>query len=311
MSRTFACWNHQNKPLALVQALIDAGWQPTTTPRCDLLLVDHCRAEPRNRLIDECADHGGTILVYPHGARPFVDYDGLIVPDARVAAHLVQSPGAADVLASFGFPLPVHVTGWHFNPVRPAVRPARIRTVLFAPAHPLGDGTLRDDRKQLNAAVFASLAAAARRRAWRLVVHLYADAERNGIPRIPGVAYVPSGLDGATNLLETADLVVAEGTYAYLAVAAGRPTLMFGQDVRPCDDAGERTVDSWEAYAGLLRYPLDMADGSADAMAELARAGTDQVADWRRRFIGQPFDAEAFATLVDRIVGAKQEAVHA
>src|SRR5689334_14351874 len=154
-----AIFDMQGKSRGLVQALGSEGHELVGTPRADVIFVDDASpwAHPRQALSEQCVDLGGIFLVYPHGGGAPAVYDGVAHPDMRVTAHLVQPPGHAEILRRIGFPLPVHVIGWFYSPMAPFTPPAAVRTVLFGPRHPLGDGTTYDPDRETNRRIYEQL----------------------------------------------------------------------------------------------------------------------------------------------------------
>ena len=301
MTLTFAVFDHQRKGRALGQALQDAGHLSVDTPRADVLLIDFDApyAHPRPQLIEECVEHGGIVLVYPHGAYPTCQYGSSLTADPRVTAQLVQGPGIAEVYRRLGMTVPVHVVGWYYCPLLPFQPVEKIRRVLFCPAHPSGVGYLCDEMKAENARVFETLLAFGA----ELQVTLLGTPEMNGLWYEPNVVYRASDLNLQWGDIDQADLVVAEGTKAYLAVARGKPVVMLAQDYAPRGDLDPSPIPGWDELCPMMKYPLafDDLDSFFHEQATVACAGSAEVTEWRARMIGEPWQPAEFVQLVERL----------
>jgi hypothetical protein len=122
--------------------------------------------------------------------------------------------------------------------------------------------------------------------------------EENGLQYQDGVTYYRGAPDQSTADIDAADLVIGHQTFAYLAVARGKPTLMMGENIPPRSgnsDSNYHYVKHWEAYKDLLMYPLDiLKTRSVDKLIEKAVSSDAEIQRWREMFIGQPFDKKLF-----------------
>jgi len=106
--------------------------------------------------------------------------------------------------------------------------------------------------------------------------------------------------------IDKADVVVANyvGTFGALAVARGKPTVLYGQNVRPHDgycDADVTYVKNWDKYRDLLFYPHDISELKPVATQNMIEyAARHEAKEWREKFIGDPLDEEKlYKTLQD------------
>jgi len=301
--------SHQHKGRNLWTALEAEGHTvmdvSTATEPADILLIDVDIPEGRYLpTIEAWTAAGAKTVIYQHGAEPILIWDGIYKPSDRTVLNLVQSPGAKRVLEAYGYPIPVEVVGWHYCPLRDFRPSADIQRVTFAPWHPLGNGYLHPARAAYNQRVHDMLYAASVRMGFELTVRHIRPLSFNGIYPIDGVHYINARPDGNTEQITSADLVVAVGTYAYMSVALGTPTVMFGQDLRPFDGhdlSKHREVANWHLYRDIMRYPYDFDDVSPlDNL--LLRAATYEATDWRKMFIGEPLDAKRMVQLLQGIL---------
>jgi hypothetical protein len=256
----------------------------------------------------EAAHASGTpVVMYPHAARPMVQWDGILAPSPMTRCSFAHAPGGVEVLKRFGYPYPVEAAGWSLCPLRPFTPVERVRHIVYGPIHPNTNGWLHQDELSINRRAFERLRAYCRETGTKLTVRYLRGLVQNGLEKVEGVSYVQGRADQSTAEIDQADLVVGHQTFAYLAAARGKPTLMMAEDIPP--RSGNRLelyryVASWEKYGDYLAYPLDIlaTDGSVAATAALierACAGDPAAAEWRARFIGQPFDGPAFVRTLE------------
>lgn len=301
--KTFFYHSHQGKEKGFVLALRAAGYVPILAQNGDRSRLGRTRFMlldlPRGRYSSTPAK----VFFYPHAARPMVQWDGILAPWPQTACSFEHAPGGAEVLRRCGYPHPVEVVGWSYCEQRPFRPVEKVKRVLFGPIHPNGNGYLCPTDLEINRLAFQRVLAYCRASGAKLTVRYLRGIHQNGLEKdIRGVAYNQAHPNLTVADIDAADLVVAHQTLAYLAVARGKPVLMMGEDRPPrSGNSNEniQTVRSWELYADLLMYPLDIlaGDGSVGETAELVQEacrGNLQTQTWRANFIGKPFDAAGF-----------------
>jgi hypothetical protein len=160
---------------------------------------------------------------------------------------------------------------------------------------------MADSRRELNGEVFARLL----KGPWRLTVRHIGTLEQNGLWEVDGVEYVNGRLRAETAEIDVTDAVVAgDGTFPTLAMARGVPTVMYGQATLAWGLPGEKLVPPRRAdrYMDYIRYPFDAFDGPLDEIVHAAARSEAPIADWKRRFVGRPFDPRAFVALIERLM---------
>jgi hypothetical protein len=295
--------DHFREALPIADALRNAGHELVSSAPADLLLIDLDPPQFGYReLIDHHKQLGAKVLIYPHGACANLAYDGLFEPYEPVDGQLTTGSGGVELLRRLGYRRPAHAIGWSYCqrlPFRPC---ADVCRVVFAPTHPGGDGSMLAHLREANASVFAQLLASP----WEVLVRHLGTVEQNGLWEAPGVRFVQGKLDLSHAEIDAADAVVAGyGTYPAMAVARGVPTVMYGQCVPSgYGIEGEPVVPlrSLHRYEHLVRYPIDVADGPLDEVLDAAARDDRVIADWRRRWIGEPFDGPTVAALIERLV---------
>lgn len=293
--------DHQFKGIPYARALHEAGHDIVRVgDPADVLLIDADIDLPQYRqAIDGYLSWGARVFVYPHGAEPMVLYDGVYTPTPEVT-HLVPAAGHARTMASYGFRGRVEVCGFPFCPLKDFTSRDKAHTVLFAPYHPAGNGWLHPELRALNAEAYYKTR---KLRPGRLLVQLYGTPETNGLPNDADVEWVQSDLNVGWETIDRADLVVsAAGTFHYLAVARGVPTVVFAQDVVPHEQPDPQSprsqVRSWDRYRHIYRYPVDL--DQRDAVGRALR-GDLAVRIWRSWMVGQPLDVGKLCEIVEGV----------
>lgn len=272
--------DHDGKGRRWADALQSAGHE--LGPAGAIAVVDH------DWSAGEMCDRHDAVVLYPHGANPILSWDGVPIHH-HVRLALVHGVGHAEVMALYGFPVPCVPVGWSYSDLAPPRYPTEVRNVLFAPSHPLGDGRYGPGCRTLSDAVHSDLVASG------LNVTVRDWHERKGLSH---------------DDIDAADLVVADGTVAFLAAARGCPMVMFGSDLTPDLDLQHRQEPRrWSSYRDRMRYPFDYADAPVDQLIGAVCQPNEQVDEWRRRFVGGPFDPDLVVRLVEAVAENAREEV--
>jgi hypothetical protein len=291
--------NHQNKAAPLWAALESQGVECSDERfAADVLLIDtDFPVYDYRQIIDWHKERGAKIVIYPHGANPNVVWDGLYEPYAKTDAVLVPAEGHRDIMLKYGYPKPIYVCGWFLSEVRPMRQPSG-RRVLFAPIHPDGHGLLGKLERYWNGFVWELLRTMDD---IELSVRYLGTLEQNHLTIEPGITYRAGRYDGSTADIDTVDVVVASGTYAYMSLAKGVPTVGF---MTSLDDEYPRLPDHWEQYCDDLAFPLDAGAGDMAGLIEQAFSlGDGHVFEtWRKRMIGEPLDAPKLVAILQEII---------
>lgn len=295
--------DYGGKSIGLADALTKAGHEVGVEGPADVFLID---LDPplfgyRER-IDRHRAMGAKVLLYPHGVAPALEYDALYEPYEHVDARLVIGPGHAEFLRRIEYPHPAYAIGWSLCEPRP-FRPApELRRVLFAPTHPSGAGDLPEALRENNARAYRQLIDGP----WELTVRHIGALEQNGLWPVDGVTYVQGGQGIAYGEIDSVDAVVAgDGTFPALAIARGAPTVICAQGFPafyglPGEEPPPLRLQS--RYRDFVRYPFDGDDGPLPEVLHAAARSEAPILQWKRRFVGDPLDAEAVGGLVERIV---------
>lgn len=301
--------DHQNKSRAYREALASAGYF-----FMDRLLVNGLRfiladADWRESMMRDAAELNTPVFLYPHAARPMVQYDGCIEPHP-VTAMFTHAEGGKRIMQKIGYPYPVEVTGWSYSEIRPFQPVDEIGLICFAPIHPNANGYLHQVDKGLNRRTLAKLVTYCQQTNTMLTVRYIGTLEQCGIPELadlckenPDLIEAHKGKKNNSTLdMMGADVVVAHQTFAWMSVALGIPTVMMGEDIPPRSgnrEDGFCYVQHWDDYKADLMYPLDiLAEDPADVIGK-ACAGCSAVENWKQRLIGEPFNGSKFVQTLE------------
>ena len=303
--KIFRMAHHQNKENAFKAALRSRGWHESQYRFSQYISFGLFDGDWREAMIDQMK--GKPWFLYPHAARPMVQYDGCVEPRKDCRAMFVSAPAGVYLMEKIGYPCEVIEIGWSLCPIRPFQQKEEAKHIVFAPIHPNGNGFLADVDKKLNQETYERLVKYAEMHEATVTVRFCRDIKDNGLGKAmteqhPNVIWKQAYPDGSTEDIKNADVVVAHQTYAYMAVALGVPTVMMGEDVPPRSgnsEAGFCYVTHFDAYRDYLMFPLDILHGETENVIQTACEGSDAVEDWKSRFIGKPFDGDRFVDAIE------------
>jgi len=240
-------------------------------------------------------------FIYPHAARPSLINTHYPTWE-EVTAQFVVNDHHAEVLRTYGYEKPLETMGWHLSPVE-AFKPRHVDNrpikVLFAPIHPRN----AEIDRQMNYETFTRLYKFVLSGEVDLTIRHIGEIQQSGLPAMQGVTYVNGLMNQATHDMERADVIIGHQTFAWLAVARGFPCVMFAEDMPVHFRINNQYSDvaSWNLVYHLFRYPLDILCED-DTMGLLRRAAKSdcEIADWKNRMIGKPFETEAFLRKVEK-----------
>ena len=301
---------HQNKTDVLTDTLVNCGYHimaaplnPERIPKSDALLIDHDFPEYGHReIINKYHEMGVPAILYPHGAAPMLCWDGIHEPNENVTAALVTSKGHAEVMKRYGYPIPTHVIGWYLCPQKQWKATEGIK-VLFAPIHPiLGHIFMFPEDLEVNRRTYERLLELD---GIELSVRHIGKLEDNGLWDAPGVEIHQGRTDNTFDDIDNADLVISNGTMAYMAVARGKPTIMMNQ-MTPAREPDIDTLERYESasvekYEKYMRFPFDV-DNDPDLGTIIRDACKREPKQWRNRFIGEQFDPGKFCDLIGELI---------
>jgi len=298
-------WIAENKDSAkvYVQTLVDAGYERVERlPEADFFLFDSEGVQWR-RDMKELALKLMPGFIYPHSPLTCYLWDGPYDP-LPVACNFVYGAGAKECMALYGYSSRVEVVGFPRCDILPFT-PTPGRRLLFVPARPR-----RDKGKQ----------EALDRAAWNFILSNQAEFDEILVCRIEGqLDEFEDGKNGnirfvttdphATNKptqdmiarIDSVDLVISVTTPAALAVARGKPTVMYGQG-EILETLTGRPAKNYASYKHVYDYPLTLEKMTLEQVKGVCEKSNDDVEKWRKNFIGDPFDKELFLSVIREYV---------
>lgn len=287
-------YQHKGKPYAM--ALRHNGLK-VVVRKADIGLFDRTRyiSGKMRKTVQRCVDNGAVIMEYPHSPLPPWWYDGLVEIDPRVKAVFVFGRAQAEACRSFLPPgMAVFPVGFPWCKVKPFSR-KKIRKILFAPIHPSG-GKLRPEAREANKQIYEELLSLPRK--YPVTIRSLGDLKTQGIKRKEGrVIWKRGRYDGSVREIDGADLVIAEGTFLWLAVARGKPAIGINQDKAPrANSVTTRTPASWDEWGHLTVYPHNYDPGCIPGFIKTLPGKEPR--EWKEACLGGPFDEKKFTNLV-------------
>ena len=303
--KIFRMHHHQNKERTFYNALRSRGWYESQYIRSQHVRFGLFDADWRAADIEFL--NGKPYFLYPHAARPMVQYDGSVTPRKDCRTMFVSAPAGVYLMKKIGYPCEVVEVGWSLTPVEMFCPRATVEKITFAPIHPNANGYLNEIDKELNRKAYRRIVDYAEKNEAIVTVRYCRNIVDNGLGEEiaeahPSVIWKAAVTDGSTDDITKADLVVSHQTFAYMAVALGVPTVMMGEDIAPRSgnrDNGFTFSAHFEDYRDYLAFPLDILNGDPAEIIQTAIIGSEAVKDWKARFIGEPFRPDYFVDCIE------------
>lgn len=294
--------HHQHKGFKIHEIIKKAGWK-IDHKNPDILLIDHdigkWNSGEHRKIVELYKEKGTTIIIYPHSATIPWWYDGIVAPDEGVKAILVGTEFQREITSTFVKVTPVYSIGWAFCPQKKFQKIDQISKILFAPIHPPMNGFLRSEAKESNTRILRKLIELTPK--VQVVVRHIGNLERQGLFNHAKIIYKNGKPDGNYQDIDWADLVIAEGTFMYMAVSRGKPVVGINQNIpiTPNNQNGEIVPKTWSNYGNKMAYPIDFNEQN---MLELfCRATSEEQSEWRKNFVGEDIEPTKFIALLNNI----------
>lgn len=293
--------HHQHKGRSIDDALRREGWL-FRHKRVDVALFDHyvnrTNPEKGRGLIKSYHEDGATILTYPHGATGawWMDNDNY-VPDERISANLVIGEGHKYIDSITQPQLEHHIIGWSYCPIKAFQKPNKVKRILFAPIHASINGNeLREECIDTNARVYQALLALPRD--YTIIVRHLNPLDTIGLRYNSRIRFKWTKPDGSYQEIDEVDLVIGEGTFMYLSVARGKPTIGMNQyiPIRPNGSDKSFKLNNWDKYGDYMAYPIDFDDGPFVDLIE--KAASAEQSKWKQLFIGNKMQQQDLSNLL-------------
>jgi len=297
--------HHQHKGTAIDEALKKEGWY-FRRRRVSIALFDHAinrhRPKKGRGLVNKYYDEWATIITYPHGATGawWTDSD-YYPPNKKIFANLVIGEGHKNVEEIMRPYLNHYVIGWTFCPIKEFNKPEEVKNILFGPIHgSMHKDFLSEKKRAVNSAVYEALLKLPDK--YKISMRVLNPLENIGLWKDSRVKLIFGKPDGSYKDIDEADLVIGEGTFMYLSVARGKPTVGINQHF-PCSGSGvieEFKLNNWDKYKDYMAYPINFKeDCSLEECMELAASG-EQV-EWKNLFIGKEMNSKHLSKLLKEL----------
>jgi len=282
MAITYYFKSFQHKARSLSLALKANGLRPTHS-RPDIAFYDRPAGMPLMRAV---------IMEYPHSALPPWWYDGLETLPDEVRCVFVIGEAQKEAMKIIAPRANVKVCGFPWAD-RVPFQNGKVERILFAPIHPSKKG-IRPEARETNQRIQLALS---RLKGYQIFCRTVGDRKMQGIDEKIKMTYISGLPDGSTRDIDMCDLVIAEGTFLFLAVARGKPVIGINQNVPNRMNYDTRYPENWDKYGHLFKYPVDFDDAP---LPELLHQ--NEQTEWKERCMPE-FDGKLFADSVVEAYG--------
>ncbi len=236
-------------------------------------------------------------FIYPHTPRACWLWDCAPEMALPVSCNFVASDGIKGMMEDYGYPYHVRSVGFSRCNVK-SFAPTKSTRLLFVPARPRAD---KDQRRRDQLAIdfvnenidaFKSVTVCSTEEAMREKMH--SDIRFIHTPLTHAVKLT----DEMVKRIRKADIVIARDTVGTLAVALGKPTVFYSQDLPPSRTGGQKPKN-YDMYRGRHAFPLNLEDMSIDEVLATREQWNGPVELWKDTNIGGNFDAAKFVRIVE------------
>lgn len=299
--KKYYCFAYRDAANAYVRALDSIGCTRVAKYQdADFVLYDH---EDRPEAVRAFANK--PVFIYPHTPYSWFIWDG-IVPIARASANFVCGESAKFGLESFGYPNRIEVCGFPRGPVLPFC-PTRGTKLLFAVAHPVSGDRRFPQPEHYAQHMFVMDWIVANKKYFSEIRVRYAfELKDNGFEKYagePGIQFERAKMTVADGVAsrDWADIIIAAGTFGYLAIAQGKPTLIYGyKNSRYCTRAGY--VKNQNLYQSIMEFPYYAEDMTAEQILAFRDQPDPKIEAWKIGHMGGNFDADKFISVVREFI---------
>jgi hypothetical protein len=294
---------HQNKEKPFAEEMRRAKWVfNDKTPHVALFDRDAYmmyesgkQREPFER-VSYFSKNEVPIFIFPHTAIHHWWYDGILDIEPYIRCIFEIGEGQKEVMKIISPETNVEVCGWPWCKQKYFQQPKELNSVLFAPIHPDGSGSIRPECFESNRQIQQELLELGVNVTCRYIGNL----EVQGLEKTDKWTWIRTRPNNYYRDIDDADLVIAEGVFMYLSVARGKPTIGINQHlaVRANINPEKYTPHNWDKYGHILAYPINYKEGHLSKLMDLALK--EEQLDWRKRLIGN--DMEFFAEKIEEML---------
>lgn len=306
----FFMFENKDAGRAYEQALSSAGHEKyprwTSMMRAGFGLIDHEHAGNRVRLLWDFLHSGRPIFVYPHTPLAFFLWDGG-VENLPVTCNFVAGEAARQSMRAYGYKSRIEMVGFSRCEVKP-FQPTTGTKLLFVPARLRGGrgGYATKEYTELTPKAFEFVVDNLKHFEQVTVCYTHdfidpADYLATGINFVftnPNVS--PSPTIDMLKHIDEADIVISCETVGCLAVARGKPAILYNTKSTPA--LSGRYIQNYEKYRQWYQFPLDLLDMTINDVLALRCQENPEIEQWKRAIVGENFDAEKFLSIIREYV---------
>lgn len=299
--KKYFIYRNYDSAAAYENALGSAGYgEAESLEEADFLLFDYERKTERAKMQAFLKSKPG--FIYPH--TPYSSYflwDGIYSPLA-VQCNFVVTEAQKRAMNAIDYKSRIEVVGWSRCEIK-EFSPARGMNLLFVPYRPLASTGRVPMKEDLEASENAVQFILTHREVFDSVrVRYFRNMQASGLDGMMGMDDIifetgKFGTADAVRSIDQADVVIAANTMGYLAIARGKPTLLYGNNQTPHNSHGY--VQNYPLYRDDLRFPLDL---TMDNLQLVCEKETDEIRRWKQNNIGRQFDGEKFISVIREYV---------
>lgn len=299
--KSFYAFRNKDAADTYVNALFSAGFEEVNSlDNADFILYDSEGVGGRRNVKADFLKRG-VGFIYPHTPLTCYIWDGIYQP-LPVAVNFVAGKGQKRIIREYGYPYRVEACGFPRCEVRP-FQPSSGRDLLFVPARPR-----RDNGRQTAHDLFAFKWICDRRERFDRVTVCRLAGQLDYPDKYMGIDFIttnpketPSPAQEMIDRIDRADLIISTTTPAALAIARGKPTIVYGQG-DTLETLTGQSAKHYASYKDCYDYPLCLENMDFDCAESVMREPHPQAEEWKRLHIGGNFDAGKFLSIVREYV---------
>jgi len=277
-------FQHKGKPFAM--AMRANGHKPTFRYP-DVAFFDRPNTSRSNT--QRFVEGGSIVIEYPHAPVPPWWYDGIESIPKYVSCIFVVGEAQKEAMKVIAPHANVRVCGFPWAEQLP-FQNGKIKKILFAPIHP-SKRAIRPEAREANMRILSALCSLKGYDIWCRTV---GDRNMQGIKEVSNIQYITGSTDGSYVDIDSCDLVIAEGTYMFMAVARGKPVIGINQRIANSFNCETSFPKQWDKYGHLFAYPVDFDDAPLPELIDRARENQVQ---WKKRCMPE-FNPKSFSEMV-------------
>jgi hypothetical protein len=142
-----------------------------------------------------------------------------------------------------------------------------------------------------------------------VTVRIFGTIEQNGLYKSDGVQFENAAVAtrytaalstrASIESIDRNDLVISCNTFGYLALARGKPTILYGNTSPRTREGG---VNNYHLYKHLIDFPNPLESLTIDEVLGAGSIINAEVEEWKSKTIGGQFDVEKFLSIIKECI---------